>query len=75
MPGTADSARNDCERTGSGEECGGQDSGESGILHTYLDGNGAVLRLGEMEQSAHCISEEVAGGVMAEHDSEDEEEE
>ena len=48
---------------------------KTSVLHTHLDGNGVVLRFGEVEQFAHAVTREIAQGVVAQHYGEDRKEE
>lgn len=75
MPCTTYGTWDDGKRTVDCEEAGGENGGETCILHAYLDRDGAILGRREMEEFANTIAEDITDGVMTEHDSEDTEEE
>ena len=75
MPCAANGARDDRQRACGHEECRGEDGGESGVLHAHLDGDGAVLSLREVEESADSIACKITEGVVGKYHYEDGEEE
>ena len=75
MPCTTDGARDYCHRIGSHEEGHGEVCAQSGILHAYFDGEGALLGNGEVAEATYGIAEDITDGVVTEDHSEGEHEE
>ena len=69
VPGATDGARQEREGLRS-KEVGSQHRGQSCILHTHLDGDGALLCYIEACQASGEPAQEIAQGVMAEYHGE-----
>ena len=74
VPGAADGARQYGERLG-GEEVAGKNRGKTGVLHAYLNTDGALLGSIESGQFSGKPAEKITQRVVAENHGECPEEE
>lgn len=70
MPGAADGAWDDGQRTADSKEGGCKYRSKTSILHTYLDRDGALLGSRETTQATDGIAKEIATAVVAQHNDE-----
>lgn len=68
MPYAEHGTRDSGERVG-GEMEGGERTGETGVLHTHLYGDGYTLLVLQSEQSADAVAQGLSADVV-EHDDE-----
>lgn len=69
VPGAADGAGQHCQRL-CRKEVAGEDCGETGILHAYLDGDGTFLGCTETNYAACRPAQQITECVVAEHNGE-----
>ena len=74
VPGATNGTRKDGKWLG-GKEVSGQDGGKTGVLHSHLDADGALLGCVEASQLTGQPAEAIAQGVVAEDDGKGPEEE
>ena len=70
VPRAGDGAGKHGERLLGGKESAGENGGQTSVLHTHFDADGAFLGCVETRQSASTIAEHIAQRVVAEHHGE-----